>query len=69
MILLECRQMFSQGILYFKEAYNYLDIMAYVFVIETGLSVFLEGEEAYKEESRKLVLIMSILMLGLRALS
>lgn len=52
MILLELRQIVSQGILYFKEVYNYLDLLAYAFVIKRGLSVYMIGREAFKGESR-----------------
>lgn len=70
MILLECRQVKSQGIKeYFGHAYNYLDIVANAFIITTAYNRHRCGEDLYKSDNRKMILTIGILLSGLRALT
>lgn len=70
MLLLECRQVKSQGVKeYFGHAYNYLDIVANTFIIMTAYNRERCGEDLYKSDNRKMILTIGILLSGLRAIT
>lgn len=59
-----------EGLSYFKEAFNYLDISGNVFMIWSMFNLINDGEnEFYFNHKNNRILILGILLVGLRAYS
>ena len=68
-IVIEIKQIKSDGWNYLSQVYNYLDLGGNIAVVLTGYNYFAYGSEFFKSETRKGILIFAIIGLGLRALT
>lgn len=70
MLSLEFRQMKAQGWkAYFSDPYNYLDLFSNISIIATGINRVRLGNDLYRSDLRKLMLIIGVMLLGLRAMT
>lgn len=70
MLALEFRQMKAQGWkAYFSDPYNYLDLFSNISIVMTGINRVRLGKDLYRSDLRKLMLIIGVMLLGLRAMS
>lgn len=69
MILLEIRKIFKNGKGYFRRISNLLFLVSNVFIIVTVISRVAKGNDMYKSDFSKFILIVGLIFLGLRALN
>ena len=68
-IVIEIKQIKSDGWTYLSQVYNYLDLGGNIAVVLTGFNYVAYGSEFFMSENRKAILIFAIIGLGLRALT
>ena len=70
LILNESRQVICDGISYYTEPFNYLDIAGNVFIIMSAIKLDKKpGDEFYNDHKYSRYLILGILLVGLKAYS
>ena len=68
-IVIEVKQIKNDGWEYLSQVYNYLDLGGNIAIVLTAFNYAAYGDEFFKSESRKAILIFAIIGLGLRALT